>query len=198
MSFAQRLKEAMHERSFTMYRLSKELGVHQTTISNWLSGRTEPRLEQLVKISEILKLSTSYLLTGETHFPEDFAADDVLRQIASSDQRSAATLTPEKYEKALISFRNVTEQAQSNLENLTGSANAVGCAMAQAAAHTLQDLKETASQASTTLAQISLALDKLNDDGQQEAAKRVEELSEIPKYQRKPNAPTEPPEGEEG
>ena len=36
---------------------------------------------------------------------------------------------------------------------------------------------------------IDAALDRLNDEGQEKAAERVEELTEIPKYQRQKSAP---------
>lgn len=38
---------------------------------------------------------------------------------------------------------------------------------------------------------IVFALDKMNDEGQQKAVERVEELTEIPKYQRTPEPPPE-------
>ena len=56
MEFAQRLKNVMEEKSMTMYRLSKETGVHQSTISNWINGRSEPRIEQLKKIAWALNV----------------------------------------------------------------------------------------------------------------------------------------------
>lgn len=51
----------------------------------------------------------------------------------------------------------------------------------------------------TAKKRIEDALSKLNDVGQQKAVERVEELTEIPKYQRQetpPEAPQDPPEGE--
>lgn len=45
-----------------MYRLSKLLGVHPTTIKNWLDGNTEPKTEMLIKIADVLKVSPSELL----------------------------------------------------------------------------------------------------------------------------------------
>jgi len=46
---------------------------------------------------------------------------------------------------------------------------------------------------------ISKSLDRLNDDGQQEAVKRVEELTEISRYRRQdgPQAPSPAPEGKD-
>ena len=50
----------------------------------------------------------------------------------------------------------------------------------------------------TPLGRISAALDKLNSDGQEKAAERIEELTEIPKYQRtdsQPEPTQDTPEG---
>lgn len=49
----------------------------------------------------------------------------------------------------------------------------------------------------TSKERIDAALDQLNDMGQQKAVERVEELTEIPKYQRQPpqDAPAAPTEG---
>lgn len=51
MGFAQRLKEAMDSTHTTMYRLSKILEVHPTTIKNWLDGKSEPKSSTIEKIA---------------------------------------------------------------------------------------------------------------------------------------------------
>lgn len=44
-----------------------------------------------------------------------------------------------------------------------------------------------------TLKRINTALKKLNQDGQQKAVERVEELTEIPRYQKEPSQPPQDP-----
>ena len=58
--------------------------------------------------------------------------------------------------------------------------------------HMMEELKGTKSPRE----RINAALDNLNPTGQQEAVKRVEELAEIPKYQRQ-DAPIRPLMGED-
>jgi len=62
--------------------------------------------------------------------------------------------------------------------------------------HIAQDI---AKLISSPKARIATALDKLNEDGQEKAAERVEELTEIPRYrlQDTPEAPEEPQEPSE-
>ena len=45
--------------------LASKLYVTDKTISSWESNRTEPSLEMIIKLSEILQCSASYLLYGE-------------------------------------------------------------------------------------------------------------------------------------
>ena len=66
MEFAQRLKQTMEDKSITMYRLAKELGVHQTTIKNWLDGKGEPHLGQARQIAKVLNADIVYLISGQT------------------------------------------------------------------------------------------------------------------------------------
>ena len=65
MSFSQRLHILMDDKGITAYRLSKELGVHQTTISNWLRGKTVPNITYLKKIADALGVSLSHLIGYE-------------------------------------------------------------------------------------------------------------------------------------
>ena len=54
---------------------------------------------------------------------------------------------------------------------------------------------------SATEKKLILAFSSLNDEGQEKAVERVQELTEIPRYQRTPEPPethTEPPEGQGG
>ena len=62
MNFAQNLKLAMTSESMTMYRLAKELGVHQTTIKNWLEGKGEPRISEVQAIADALDIPVGELL----------------------------------------------------------------------------------------------------------------------------------------
>ena len=42
MRFSETLATLMKERGESNYRLAKEIGVSQTTVANWLSGKNEP------------------------------------------------------------------------------------------------------------------------------------------------------------
>lgn len=50
MKFSELLAEKMRENHETAYRLAKEIGVSQSTISNWLTGKANPQLAHLGKL----------------------------------------------------------------------------------------------------------------------------------------------------
>lgn len=64
MVFSQRLEELMRNTQTTAYRLAKSIGVHPTSIKNWLNGMS-PNLETVNNIAAFFNVSTDYLL-GKT------------------------------------------------------------------------------------------------------------------------------------
>lgn len=50
MKFSELLAEKMRENHETAYRLAKEIGVSQTTVSNWLTGKARPQLAHIGKL----------------------------------------------------------------------------------------------------------------------------------------------------
>lgn len=68
MDFAQRLAELLKKENMTAYRLSKTLGVHQTSVKNWLEGNSKPRTEHIEKIAERFGVSIDYLM-GNSNVP---------------------------------------------------------------------------------------------------------------------------------
>lgn len=64
MSLGNRILEQRKKKNMTQEELGKKLYVTDKTISSWESNRTEPNLEILIKLSEILETSISYLIYG--------------------------------------------------------------------------------------------------------------------------------------
>lgn len=78
MEFSQRLKQIMDQKSVTMYRLAKELGVHQTTIKNWLDGKGEPRFAQIQAIAAALGVHVGSLIDDPNRFDVEDIKDAVI------------------------------------------------------------------------------------------------------------------------
>lgn len=65
MGFGSRINKLRKSKNITQAELAKYLFVTDKTISSWESNRTEPNLELLVKLSEVLECSVSYLFFGD-------------------------------------------------------------------------------------------------------------------------------------
>lgn len=58
-----KFKELLGKTNKTTYQISKETGISQTAFSNWKSGRSEPSLESLKKLSDYFGVSIEYFLS---------------------------------------------------------------------------------------------------------------------------------------
>ena len=60
----ERISKLRKSKNLTQILLGEKLNVSDKTISSWDSNRTEPNLEDLLKLSEILECTVTYLLYG--------------------------------------------------------------------------------------------------------------------------------------
>lgn len=61
----ERFVQLLQENDITAYRVSKDTGVTQTTLSDWKTGRATPRMATLKKIADYFKVSLDWL-TGNS------------------------------------------------------------------------------------------------------------------------------------
>jgi len=64
MGFSENLCMLMSDNNLSSYKLSKEIGVHMTTIANWKSG-TQPSTGHLVKLSKRFGVTLDELLSEQ-------------------------------------------------------------------------------------------------------------------------------------
>lgn len=60
--FSDRLKEKRKNKGYTQEKISQLLDIGQSAYAKWENGRTEPTLENVVKLANILDVTTDYLL----------------------------------------------------------------------------------------------------------------------------------------
>lgn len=65
MGIGKRIAEIRKKKKLTQAELANLLYVTDKTVSSWESDRTEPSLEVLIQLSEILECSVSYLIYGD-------------------------------------------------------------------------------------------------------------------------------------
>lgn len=70
--FGRNLSLQRKDKNITQLHLSKELGVHKSTISNWENGFREPNLNMLITISKYFDVSIDYLLNNKVTIPEHY------------------------------------------------------------------------------------------------------------------------------
>lgn len=63
-------EQLLQKHNITAYRVSKETGITQSTLSDWKKGKITPKIDKLQLIADYFGVSLHYLLTGEEKEPE--------------------------------------------------------------------------------------------------------------------------------
>lgn len=106
MSYGERISKLRQSKNITQKDLASKLYVTDKTISSWESNRTEPSIEMIIKLSDILECSASYLLYGDNF------KDNVEMEIK-------VKLTKEEYEKMNKMLKSVGKfLLQSNQQDI--------------------------------------------------------------------------------
>lgn len=58
-------EQLLQKFNVTSYKISKETGVTQTTLSNWKNGKSTPSTSNMQKIADYFNVSIDYLMNGE-------------------------------------------------------------------------------------------------------------------------------------
>jgi hypothetical protein len=67
-SFSEKLKELRKKNNLTQQELADKVGTNRVNVTKWETGRTEPTLENIVKLSKILDTTTDELLGRNINF----------------------------------------------------------------------------------------------------------------------------------
>ena len=79
-------EKLLKEKGLTAYRISKETGVTQSTLSDWKRGRSTPKTENMKKIADFLNVSVDYLMTGK----EPNTSTEPAVKLTARDERDIA------------------------------------------------------------------------------------------------------------
>lgn len=172
---ARNIREARRAAGLSQSELGEKIGVSGVAIMRYEKGQREPKLDQLEKIASALGTTPAQLM-GWGERPNELNLDLMSRSLAEAigkDEQEIADWLHDTLPSNVSKFGEFFEKAYSIYSN-----------------------SETEKG---QIARISLAFDKLNVEGRFRAVERVEELTEIPKYQRKepenaeevPNTPLE-------
>lgn len=73
--FRIRLKQLRESKGLSQYAFAQKMGVAQSTVGNWESGKREPNYSTLQKLADYFGVSTDYLLGGTNAPPAVTRAD---------------------------------------------------------------------------------------------------------------------------
>lgn len=69
------------------------LGVHQTTVKNWLDGKTEPKFDMIEKIASALEITTNDLLTEQMKQDRTKRAHELTENIKENFKKYNESIT---------------------------------------------------------------------------------------------------------
>ena len=156
MTIGKRIQAARKKAGLTQAQLAKECGIATITIQQYERDKREPKLDTVVKIAEILSIQPWALFGGELE------GDDMIAFELSDEQLELLKTFGMKSDETYF-FTPGSPEADAIIEAILG----------------LTSEKKS-------IHKMLMAFQKLNHAGQQIAIERVEELTEIPKYQKKP------------
>ena len=90
-------EQLLQKHNISAYRVAKEAGVTQTSLSNWKSGRNTPSTSTLQKIADYFGVTIDYLMTGEEK--------EKFRDLAQPIYESMKETVDSKLIQAIVDFQ---------------------------------------------------------------------------------------------
>lgn len=97
----EKFAELLRQKGITPYRVFKETGVSQTTLSDWKKGKSVPKIDKLQKIADYLEVPVGYFLNdgGQKEAPPALTKKD---EKAPAPQEPSASLAYSPLEQEII------------------------------------------------------------------------------------------------
>lgn len=160
MEFPEMLYQLRKKHQWSQAELAKKIGVAQSSINYWEKGERTPSIDACKKLADALNVSVIDLLDIKDRNEYHSLTDELSDQI-----RKLTGEQQKKLKQILFSIQDEGEKR--GFDPLRNA------------------LREHYEK--TNRARMNAAFDQLNENGQQTAADRVEELTKIPDYQKDDN-----------
>lgn len=72
----ERYSKIRDERGFKDADVARATGIGKSTLSDWKNGKSIPKEDKLIAISQFLKCSLDYLMIGKPQIPDNFSDDE--------------------------------------------------------------------------------------------------------------------------
>ena len=183
MTIGERIYYCRVENHMTQKQLAEKIGIDPSTLRKYESGRLNPKIGTLRKIADALGCDVADLDDSLTFTIDSKSMNAVNEFVNSMFEQNSALSAASKKIKASAVNAVMTPELRAQIEQISKAALA---AAYQTSAKNKPVSKE---------AQLLQHFRSLNEDGQSVAVDRVEELAQIPKYQRAQSDPQDAPAG---
>ncbi|MCL2356600.1 MAG: helix-turn-helix domain-containing protein [Defluviitaleaceae bacterium] len=85
----ERILQLIQEKGITAYKLTSDLGISSSKVTQWKQGLQKPGLETIVKLADYFGVTTDYLLKGDE--PQAQSSKNEWRRVALKRQRNIVT-----------------------------------------------------------------------------------------------------------
>lgn len=191
MTTGQRIRAARTSKGMTQAELADRLGIPYQSIGQWERDVRKPKYETLCRIAKALEVSVSDICSIEQ------IGSSALQHLKSTSDHVQETLLQVSVflSKCIGKYDNAKQNGASEEElgRMEKEIRAIGSIQRELSEHCRL---LTQLEAETT---ILFGLENLSEEGKKRVLEYIEELTEIPKYQKataSPEAPAEPPEDE--
>ena len=93
--FINRLKSIMKERKITQTELAKRTGIRQSSISDWLNDRYEPKQDKVYIIAKALNVSPAWLLGYDENIPTNEQSSNYYFDVETAEYAEMLRTRPE-------------------------------------------------------------------------------------------------------
>ena len=115
MAFKDSLKKIRIRNNLSQIELAEKLNVKQYVISSWEIGRSEPSINQIVKLSNIFKVPTDYLLDKDEII---VSSEDEFKIVISEIEKDRI----DEFEEYIKKIReNCTDEQKKEISNILKS-----------------------------------------------------------------------------
>lgn len=194
MTIGARIKQVRTEKGLTQKQLGELSKTSEGTVRQYEIGKRQPRIEQLQRIADALGIGVSYLLSGgdtvsQTHlangvhiYKDTFPFKVIEPFLDNPLSNSCDILYQDEY--LIIAVEKDSTATDDELQKILDAYAPFREKKASEDAKFMLSVKEGEFHT-----RLNAAFHVLNFSGKQEAAKRVEELTEIPRYRRQDAPP---------
>lgn len=179
MNTGDRIRQARKRKNLTQAQLGKLCGMADSAIRRYESNRGNPTIATLNKIANALGISAQYLLSGDLNCNISGFGNGICAYSAAYMQEIDFLLEdrdPDSYKivfrgpGVVITVDNDSDATQAQIDDVIA----------------IYGSGESSANHDDLISNLLFAFSQLNDEGQNKAVERVEELTEISKYQKNP------------